>query len=84
MNAKKNKSILHSKPTVAPENPIGIEIAELIGVAFSGHVRDVATVCEVLPRVLPESGRPSNRNSCPAAPNCGAATADSEAETQSR
>jgi hypothetical protein len=31
-----------NKWTVHPENPIGIEIIELIGVGFSGHGRNVA------------------------------------------
>jgi hypothetical protein len=37
---------------VDPENPIGIEIIELINVGFSGHGRNIAVVSAVLSRVF--------------------------------
>jgi hypothetical protein len=48
--------------SVVPENSIAIEIIELVGVGFSGDVLDVALVPAVISRVLPESGRCSNRD----------------------
>ena len=47
---------LKSCKPVDPENAIGIEITELIGVGFSGHVRDVALVSAIISRVFLKSG----------------------------
>ena len=67
---------------VVPENPIGIEIIELVVVGFSGHVLDVALVPAVISRVLPESGRCSNGDPRLATPDRCAATPESQAETE--
>ena len=40
---------------VYPENPIGVEIIELIGVGFSGDACTVTAVYAVRSRVFPES-----------------------------
>jgi len=41
---------------VVPENSMGIEIIALVGVGFTGHVRDLAFIPAILSRVLPKSG----------------------------
>jgi len=38
--------------TVVPENAIGTAIIELIGLGFSGHVRDVALIPAIISRVF--------------------------------
>jgi len=42
--------------TVVPENSVGIEIIELVSIGFSGYVRDVAVITQILLRVFPKSG----------------------------
>ena len=51
-----NVKLKNVKQTVVPENPIDVEITELVHVAFSGHVCDVALVPAIPPRVFPKSG----------------------------
>ena len=65
----------------------GVETVELrraASVGFFGHVSDASAVSQVILRVFPEAGRPSNRDRRPSTPDSCIATADSEAETQVR
>jgi hypothetical protein len=41
---------------VVPENSARIEIIELVSIGFSGYVRDVAVIPQILLRVFPKSG----------------------------
>ena len=67
---------------MGPENSVGIEIIQVIGVGFFGHVRDVALVPAIFSRVFPKSRRSSNRDSCLTTPDRRAAATDYQTETQ--
>jgi hypothetical protein len=71
-------------PTVVPVKSIGIEIMELIGLGFFGHICDVAHGAGIISGVSPRSGRSSGGDPRLATPNRCASAPDSEAEPETR
>lgn len=61
---------------------MGLEITELVGVVFSGNVRDIALGPAIFSRVFPKSGRSSGGDPRLTTPDRCASTADSQAVTQ--